>query len=119
MTSLLAIDFVTFTTDGFSRPGQFYFGLISWNDINDTVPLDFPDPFDNIEADWICVGALPFYSPVSGTVFGGTTSERGDGMVQYNAKRRLGNDKGILLSVVNDSPVTVLWKFAYRGLIKE
>jgi hypothetical protein len=120
MTSLISLNVQTTTpaTTG-NRPGQFLFGLITMIDVNDIVPADFPDPFTNIESDWVGIGVLPLQTQTNVTTWTGTTSERGDGMVQWNSRRRLGNDHGLLLVVFNDSFTSVDWKFVYRGLIKE
>jgi len=120
MTSLLDIGCGVTTGNSGTYVGKFYFGLIAWDDINDVVPADFPDPFNDSYLDWIGIGALTFSQGASGQgEVGFTTSERGDGFVQWNSKRRLGNQKGILLSVYNNSTQLLSWKYLYRALIKE
>ncbi len=93
------------------------FGIIVWSAASDAAPVgdQCPGPLSDCDADW----AYSFYGPFVPT-------PGGAGMALYtnteldrrsSAKRRLGNDKGILLVAEGEGNVSA--HFHVRCLIKE
>jgi len=97
------------------------FGLITWDDINDTVPLlgELPGPFTNPAADWIWHSYF-FKNPLCAAQF--NASVGGSGLdAQSKAMRRLGTHKGILFVAENSvgSGTSFAFMFGFRHLLKE
>ena len=127
MVSRLRIGAAVRTVGSFSQNlGVLHFGLITWDDVNDIVPADFPNPFDHGYLDWIGTGFVPITQHSTNTTqdsYGFSTSEDGSGFIKWPAKRRLGNGKGIMLCAKwisgSSGSADLKWDYYYRGLIKE
>ena len=92
-------------------------GVIAWSDINDVVPSDPPGPITNVNQDWIIrqVFAIPPSYP--GGFIGGPSL---DTAYYSKARRRLGNDRGLLLVVENFATgVSLNYAVDVRFLLKE
>ncbi len=121
-TLMVTRAFVSGRSDG-TAVGAFYaaVGIIAWNDINDLPPGDPPGPITNCNADWIArwVQCVPDGTPASQfsmNIF--------DNTHLVKSKRRLGNDKGILVCFQTFSPtgyanILVTYAADFRFLIKE
>jgi hypothetical protein len=98
-----------------TAPALGHFGLISWDDKDDNVPPDSPAPDIDVNLDWIMTGARGIKD--SNTSWS-TEGKDGSGWVESVAKRRLGNNKGLLLSVRHP---TVMYTYSaqVRFLLKE
>ncbi len=106
----LRIDFVS------SNNSAIVAGVIAWDDVNDTVPTDPPLPFANPELDWMI--RSPILLPTAAAQ-GSVVYQQDDTFAQSSAKRRLGNQSGLLLVVQSGSNATVSWGVDVRYLLKE
>jgi len=98
-------------------------GLITWDDIDDTAPVgaELPGPFTRPDLSWIAHGYI-FSSAISGAGAVGFSSQLGPGtLVDVKSMRRLPDPRGILLVVENHSTSTVSfsWMAGVRCLLKE
>jgi hypothetical protein len=101
--------------DGGLQNSKLQFGIIAWDDINNTAPVDYPTPSANVNLDWMITGARSFSQ-------GGFDSEGkdGSGWIESNAMRRMGNTKGLLFVIeYNGLFQNALWSLAFRYLLKE
>jgi len=90
-------------------------GLIAWSDVNDTVPTDPPGPVTDGYLDWIFNHITPVPIGTAALLYGPPDNAS----IISKAKRRLGDDKGILLcletvGMTGGAAVAAYW----RGLIK-
>jgi hypothetical protein len=93
------------------------FGLIRWDDIDDTPPtfLDAPGPLANIDLDWI----YRFVAPVPQGTPGGTIYSPGSDVLQHSrARRKLENTSG-LLACFETIDVSAFFAVDARVLIKQ
>ena len=97
----------------------FGIGLIVWNGVDDTDPPagECPQPITNCDADWIWHWIVP---AIAGQGNGFSYQNwSADGLIRSKAKRRLGNDKGLLWASENRGPVAAQLHAHGRFLIKE
>ncbi len=92
-------------------------GLIVWSSRDDTVPNLPPRPVSDANLDWV----YNVIVPIPGSLANGTTitpyqTER---FVSSKARRRMGNDQGLLLCLENFSAAPVDVAYAVRFLMKE
>ncbi len=106
----LRIDFVSSNNSAITA------GVIAWDDVNDTVPADPPLPNSNPELDWMI--RSPILLPPAAAA-GSLIFQQDDTFAQSSAKRRLGNQSGLLLVVESGSNGTVSWGVDVRYLLKE
>ncbi len=103
-------------SDNTNSAGVVAFGLIAWDDINNTPPVttECPGPITNGNLDWILRTALPFNGPV-----GSITSVNLDGQFRSKARRRLGSSRTVLLVVEALGLAVTSFTADVRVLIKE
>jgi hypothetical protein len=106
----LRIDFVS------SNNSSIVAGVIAWDDVNDTVPTDPPLPRSNPELDWMIRSPILL---LPAAAQGSLIYQQDDTFAQSSAKRRLGNQSGLLLVVESGSNATVSWGVDVRYLLKE
>ncbi len=96
------------------------FGVIAWDNKDDTIPAATPLPIGNPQLDWIIVArsSVPSGTPTGTTVF----YHNENAVNTYSkARRRLGNQTGLLyvLEITPAASVNVNYTFSARYLIKE
>ena len=90
------------------------FGIIVWSATpDDSVPTECPGPITECEYDWLYLHIYPMLPGTAVALFNGDNLDR-----RSQAKRRLGNDKGILL-VAQSLVTTSNFHYHVRCLIKE
>jgi len=97
--------------------GELGFGLIAWTDVNDTAPApgDIPSPLTNLDADWI----WRYVQPIAPGAALDNNGQFLDSVHMSKAKRRLGNDKGLLMVFHNFAASNAAFYADARCLIKE
>ncbi len=102
-------------TGGASLTSFVGWGLIAWDSTTDADPNPCPDPIANCDLDWINRYVVPVpFSPV-GTII----EQPFDNVHLSKAKRRLGQDRGILLVFSQVGGFDVALGADVRCLIKE
>jgi hypothetical protein len=100
----------------FATPGLIPFaamGLIAWNFVDPfSGPLECPDPILDSDYDWIA--RFVAINPTGSALF---TVISADSLLISQARRRLGNDKSILLVVASESVIN--FGVDVRCLLKE
>lgn len=102
---------------GSTYGGAAAWGLIAWDDINDTPPVgaECPGPFTNGNLDWIMRQVHPNAGAATGSLV-----QPGDNTVVAKSRRRLGTSRGILAVLETNSAGTLSGAYAdVRCLIKE
>jgi hypothetical protein len=90
-------------------------GLIAWNFTDPfNTPLELPDPLAQTDYDWIIRWGVAWTGAFGEPQY---THQGGEGLSVSQARRRLGNDKSILLVVSTDFGVTC--SVDARCLLKE
>ena len=97
-----------------STVGHVVVGIIAWDNPDDTVPANPPDPVSEGYLDWI----IRHVHPMMGNTTGSTYPQV-EGQFDVRAMRRLGNTKGILIVTGNATAGTVNWGVDARLLLKE
>ena len=90
-----------------------HFGVIAWSDRND-VPDDCPDPYNDPNLDWMMTGAKGLQDSNNRLQSEGMS---GSGWIESSAKRRMGNDKGLLWSLF--PRLQGSYSASFRYLLKE
>ena len=89
-----------------------HFGVIAWDDIDNTVD-NVPDPFNWPNLDWMLTGARSFTDNAATFTSEGSS---GSGWIESAAKRRMGNQKGLLFVLY--SPISASYSVTARYLLK-
>ncbi len=104
-------------TQSVSLGGAIGFGLIAWDDFNNTPPAstEAPGPITNGNLDWILRQVFPIASGLGSSV---VISDVLDMHSRSRARRRLGSSRTVLL-VVEGTGANFNWSADVRVLIKE
>jgi hypothetical protein len=97
--------------------GNIGMGIIAWDAVNDTVPGVIPGPVTSPEVDWMIrsVIIIPDQTPVGLLAY-----QQDDVFAESSAKRRLGNQAGLLMVLESTVPSGAFFVSAdARYLLKE
>jgi hypothetical protein len=93
-------------------------GIIPWNSINDVTPVGTtPNPNDG-SLDWMIRSTI-LVPTATGTTTPAVIYQQDDTFAQSAAKRRLGNDKGLLMVIWSESDANMQVAMDVRYLLKE